>query len=733
MPKFKSTQDILRIIGNKEQIRNFGVIAHVDHGKTTMSDSLLAASGIISPSVAGQALALDSMKLEQNRQMTIRGANVTLFYESQGKEYVINMIDTPGHIDFTGRVTRALRAIDGVVVVSDSVEGIMTQTETVTRQALEERVRPVLYINKIDRLVKELRLDPSAMQKWLSNIIAEFNRLVDIYAETELKEKWKVSIQGNSVAFGSAKDRWGFNFAMAQKKGISFKDVYDAYTSEDPNFIKILAEKSPLHEAVLGMVVQHHPPPHVAQRYRIPKIWGGDLKSDVGKSLVSCDENGPAVMMVTTINVDPQAGRVATGRLFSGTVKDGDEIFLIDAKRPGKIQSVNIYMGNTREVVSILPAGNIPALLGVDYAIAGETISTVRNIPAFESIKYVSEPVVTIAVEPKHPKDLPKLVEALRRITVEDPNLIVKINEETGETLMAGMGVLHLEIATSLLQEAGLDITTTQPLINYRETIRGKAGPIMSKSPNKHNKIFMRVEPLGEDIIELIRTRQIREDMDKKEMAKILREKGWSPDEARNVAALDVSGNVLLDETKGVQFMQESMDSIRSGFEDVLYSGPIAHETVRGVKFILHHFVPHEDPAHRGLAQLMPATRRSMLGSMLIADPVLLEPILGIEIKCPQEQIGTVAGILSGKRGKLLNVEQKGLISIILGEVPASETFDLSEVMRGGTAGKALWSTYFKTWQAVPQSISRTLVGETRKRKGLNPEPPTPDEFIDKE
>jgi elongation factor 2 len=733
MPKFKSTQDILRIIGNKEQIRNFGVIAHVDHGKTTMSDSLLAASGIISPSVAGQALALDSMKLEQNRQMTIRGANVTLFYESEGKEYVINMIDTPGHIDFTGRVTRALRAIDGVVVVSDSVEGIMTQTETVTRQALEERVRPVLYINKIDRLVKELRLDPPAMQKWLSNIIAEFNRLVDIYAETELKEKWKVSIQGNSVAFGSAKDRWGFNFAMAQKKGISFKDVYDSYTSEDPNLIKLLAERAPLHEAVLGMVVQHHPPPHVAQRYRIPKIWGGDLESDIGRSLASCDDKGPAVMMVTTINVDPQAGRVATGRLFSGTVKDGDEIYLIDAKRPGKIQSVNIYMGNTREVVSILPAGNIPALLGVDYAIAGETISTVKNIPAFESIKYVSEPVVTIAVEPKHPKDLPKLVEALRRITVEDPNLIVKINEETGETLMAGMGVLHLEIATSLLQEAGLDITTSQPLINYRETIRGKAGPIMSKSPNKHNKIFMRVEPLGEDIIELIRTRHIREDMDKKEMAKVLRGKGWNADEARSVAAIDVSGNVLLDETKGVQFIQESMDSIKSGFEDVIYSGPIAHETVRGVKFVLHHFVPHEDPAHRGLAQLMPATRRSMLGSMLIADPVLLEPILGIEIKCPQEQIGTVAGILSGKRGKLLNVEQKGLISIIQGEVPASETFDLSEVMRGGTAGKALWNTYFKTWQPVPQSIFRTLVGETRRRKGLNPEPPSPDEFIDKE
>jgi elongation factor 2 len=733
MPKFKSTQDILRIIGNKDQIRNFGVIAHVDHGKTTMSDSLLAASGIISPTVAGQALALDSMKLEQNRQMTIRGANVTLFYEHEGKDYVINMIDTPGHIDFTGRVTRALRAIDGVVVVSDSVEGIMTQTETVTRQALEERVRPVLYINKIDRLVKELRLDPQAMQKWLSNIIAEFNKLVDIYAEPELKEKWKVSIQGNSVAFGSAKDRWGFNYKMAQKKGISFKDVYDAYTSDDSNLIKSLSEKASLHEAVLGMVVQHHPPPHVAQKYRIPKIWPGDLDSDIGKALLSCDDNGPIIMMVTTINVDPQAGRVATGRLFSGTVKDGDEVYLLDAKRTGKVQSVNIYMGNTREVVNLLPAGNIPALLGLDYAVAGETFSTVKSIPAFESIKYVSEPVVTIAVEPKHPKDLPKLVEALRRITVEDPNLIVKINEETGETLLAGMGVLHLEIATSLLQEAGLEITTTQPLINYRETIRSSAGPIMSKSPNRHNKIFMRVEPLGDEIIELIKIGQLKEDLDRKEMAKILRSKGWEADQARKVAAVDPSGNLLVDETKGVQFIQESIDSIRSGFDDVVHSGPLARETVRALKFVLQHFVPHEDPAHRGLAQLMPATRRSMLGSMLIADPILLEPILGIEIKCPQEQIGVVAGILSGKRGKLLNVDQKGVIAIIQGEVPASETFDLSEIMRGGTAGKALWSTYFKAWQPVPQSLFKSLITDIRKRKGLNPDPPSPDEFIDKE
>jgi len=694
-----------------------------------MSDSLLAATGMISPSVAGEALALDYMDLEQQRQMTIKAANVTLYYETDGKPYVMNMIDTPGHIDFTGRVTRSLRAIDGAVVVCDSVEGIMTQTETVTRQALEERVRPVLYINKIDRLVKELRLTPEKMQEWLAGIIGDFNRLIDIYAEPELKDKWKVNIQNDSVSFGSAKDRWGFNAGIAAKKGIKFSDVYEVYTTGDP---KTLSEKAPLHEAVLGMVVKHHPPPHVAQQYRIPRIWKGDLNSDIGKALVACDENGPTIMMVTTVVMDPQAGPVAVGRLFSGTINDGDEVYLIDSKRKERVQSVTMFMGPYREIVGSIGSGNIPALLGLENARAGETLGSVKEIVPFESIKYVSEPVVTVAVEPKHPKDLPKLVETLRKMSIEDPNLVIKINEETGETLMAGMGVLHLEIATTLLQQAGLEIVTSQPLINYRETVRAAAGPVMAKSPNRHNKMFIKVEPLAEDIIELIRTGKINENMDKKEIGKVLREKGWEADEARSVVAIE-SGNLLVDSTKGVQYLQESMDSIKSGYTDVMIAGPMAQEHCRGIKVVLHHFVPHEDPAHRTLAQLMPATRRAIMGAVLTANPVLLEPVLGIEVKCPADMIGTVAGILSGKRGKLLNVDQKGVIAIVQGEVPASETFDLSEAMRGGTAGKAMWNTHFKLWQAVPSSLLMPLITEIRKRKGLNPEPPRPDEFIDKE
>ncbi|MFP3290687.1 MAG: elongation factor EF-2, partial [Nitrososphaeria archaeon] len=721
MPRFKTTAEALKVISNKEQIRNFGIIAHVDHGKTTTSDSLLAAAGMLSPTVAGQALALDYMELEQKRQMTIKAANVTLYYEYEGKPYVFNMIDTPGHIDFTGKVTRSLRALDGAVVVVDAVEGVMTQTETVLRQALDERVRPVLYINKIDRLIKELRLNPEKMQAWLSNIINDVNRLIDIYAEPEFKDKFKISITNDSVAFGSSKDRWGFTLSMARAKNMGFKDVYEGYSSGN---ISALVENFQLHEAILSMVIRHIPPPNVAQRYRIPKIWKGDPESEIYKAMIECDDNGPTVMMVTNVVVDPQAGPVAVGRLFSGTVRDGDLLYLVNAKRQERVQSVSMFMGPFREIVGYLPAGNVPALLGLQHASAGETLSSVKDVVPFESIKYVSEPVVTIAVEPKNPRDLPKLIEALQNMHLEDPNLVVTINQETGETLLSGMGVLHLEIATTMIQDQGIEIVTSKPLINYREAITMKAGPVMAKSPNKHNKVYIRVEPLDDETINLIITGQINENMDRKQIAKILRDHGWDADEAKGVVAIDERGNVFVDETKGVQFLQESMDSLRAGFVDAMTNGPLAYEYVRGAKVILHHFVPHEDPAHRTYAQLMPASRRAILGAMLLAKPTLLEPILSIEVKGVADILGPAIGVITSKRGKIINMTQKDVFAVVQGEIPAAETFDLAEVMRGATAGKAVWNTSFKGWAPVPANMLGQLITSIRKRKGLPPEVP---------
>ena len=350
MPRFKTTADIMKIIQNKEQIRNIGIIAHVDHGKTTMSDSLLAAAGLLSPSVAGTALALDYMEEEQKRQMTIKAANVSLYHERNGTPYVINLIDTPGHVDFSGKVTRSLRAIDGAVVVVDAVEEVMVQTETVTRQALEERVRPVLYINKTDRLIKELKLTSEQIQERIGRIIKDFNDLIDLYAEPEFREQWKVSFATNTVAMGSAKDRWGFTYEIAQKSGVKFSDVVNAYIQGK---VDELREKSPLHEAILNMVVEAMAPPHVAQKYRIPKIWRGDVESEIGQAMVNCLDDRPAVMCITNIVVDPQAGVVATGRLFSGTLREGDFVYLVGARTDSRIQQVCIYMGPYLSLIHI--------------------------------------------------------------------------------------------------------------------------------------------------------------------------------------------------------------------------------------------------------------------------------------------------------------------------------------------------------------------------------------------
>ncbi len=730
MPKYKSTDQVLKIIKQKEQIRNFGVIAHVDHGKTTMSDSLLANSGIIAPSTAGKALAMDYDKEEQERGITIYQANVTLHFTQNDKEYVINMIDTPGHVDFSGRVIRSLRAIDGAVVVCDAVEGIMTQTETVTRMALEERVKPVLFINKVDRLIKELRLTPEKMQESLAGVVANFNQLIDTYAEDEYKEKWKVSIQNASVTFGSAKDRWAINLDVMKEKGITFKQVMESYNTGN---VDDLVSRAPLANAVLGMVVKHHPPPHEAQKYRIPKIWHGDLTSDIGKALLECKDDGPAIMMVVNMVLDKAAGPVAIGRLFSGTVHDGQTINIIDAHKPGRIQSVNFFMGNQREQVGELGAGNIPALLGMTESRAGNTLSSVKNIHVFEGIKYVSEPVVQVAVEPKHPKDLPKLVEVLRQLTIEDPNLVVKIDEESGETIIAGMGVLHLDVATHRIQDAKVDIVTSEPLINYRETVRGSCEAVMSKSPNRHNKIFMRVEPLEPAIANMLRTGEISDLKDKAEVTALLKAQGWDTDTIKRVMKFDSRGNVIINGTKGVQFVQESTDSINSGFEEVMKEGPLCREQMRDCKFIFTHFVPHEDTAHRGLSQLGPASRRACMGSLLTAGTVLLEPMLAIEVRVPTDLVGNVATVLSGKRGKVLDMNQNGPASIVTGEIPASETFTLSEEMRGQTAGRAMWNTHFKSWSEVPKSMLESTISTIRKRKGVAPEPPSASEFIDKE
>ncbi len=733
MPKFKQTTEILKLMGKKENIRNIGIIAHIDHGKTTMTDSLLAEAGLLSPRIAGEARALDYLEEEQKRGITIKTANISLLHEMEGTPHVINLIDTPGHVDFTGKVTRALRAIDGAVVVVDAVEEVMVQTETVTRQALEERVRPVLFINKVDRLIRELKLNPDEIQKKLLRIIRDFNNLIDIYGEPEFKNKWRVDPAKETVAFGSALHKWGFTLGIAQQKGIKFKDIVDAYKKEE---YQALPQLLPLHTAILDMVVKNMPNPIEAQKYRLPKIWKGDIDSEIGQAMLNCEDDGPTVMGITLAQMDPQAGLVATGRLFSGSVKAGDQVYLVGARKDHRIQQVSMYMGAFREVVDQITAGNIAALLGLDLARAGETLVDIahKDMIPFERIKYVSEPVVTLAIEPKHPKDLPRLVDAMNRLSIEDPNLVTTINKETGEYLLSGMGELHLEIAVKFLRDygGGIEIITSRPIVMYRESVSSQGIIAMAKSPNKHNRFWVQVEPLEEKVIEMIEKGDLAEEMGRKRMGNVLYEQAkWPTEEARNIWALDEHRNIMIDLTKGIQYLREAREMIIAGFRWACQAGPLCEEPIRGLKVKLMDAQLHEDPVHRGPAQIMPAIRRAILGSFLMAKPVLLEPIYKIGISVPAQWVGECSSIITRKRGRILSSGQKGALTMITGYIPVAETFGLSAEMRSATSGHAFWQCTFDHWEKTPENVAAEVIKQIRERRGLPPEIPKPSRFID--
>ncbi len=731
MVKIKK-QELLSLMKKKERIRDIGIIAHIDHGKTTMSDSLLAAAGIISPKVAGVARALDFLEEEQKRGITIKSANISLLHNVNGQDYVINLVDTPGHVDFTGHVTRALRVIDGAICVVDAVEEVMVQTEVVTRQALEMRVKPVLFVNKMDRLITELKMKPKDIQTKVSRIIRNYNQLIDYYAEPQYRDKWKIRTTAGNFAFGSAIDRWGLTLEIAERKGVKFSDIVAAYEAGD---VESLKEEFPLHEAILDMVVNCLPSPIEAQAYRIPVLWRGDLNTEVGQSMVKCDDEGPLVIGVNKAEFDVHAGIVSTGRIFSGNIEEGMEVYLLSAKKKYRVQQVSIYMGARREIVNSISAGNIVAVLGLDLARAGETIVDSYNagkIPPFERIKYITEPVVTIAIEPKKPQDLPKLIELVRRASIADPNLVYHINEETGETLISGMGELHLEIAIKNLRKEGIDLLTSPPVVVYRETPRSISQVVLAKSPNKHNRFWIQIEPLDEVSLDLLEKNIVTEDMPWKERAKILREKaGWDGKEARNIWAIDEYKNVFIDKTTGVQYLNELKDMIISGFRWAVSEGPLCGEPLRGAKIMLTDAQIHEDPVHRGPAQVLPAIRRAVYGALLSADPTLMEPVYRIQATAPIDLVGKVTGLISKKRGRIERIEEREKMAVVQGYIPVAETIGFASLMRSETGGRVFWQNTFDHWELMPDALSKKVIMDIRSRKGMKKEIPRAEEYMD--
>ena len=716
---------------NPKNIRNIGIVAHVDHGKTTLSDNLIAAAGLLADNLAGKQCALDFWDVEQQRGITVNAANITVtYYHPENKEdYIINLIDTPGHVDFAAEVTRAMRAVDGIILVVCGVEGVKTQTEKNLIQALKEGVKPVLFINKIDRLLTELKVPPEEMMNRFTKIITEVNKIIQKYAPEQFKDEWLISPNKGNVAFGSAYNNWAISVPMMQRTGVTFKDVYDAIERDDIEFLK---KNLPLVHTTLDMVINKLSDPITAQKYRIPIIWKGDIGSENGQKLLNCDPNGPLVMMITKVIYDPHAGFLATGRVFSGRVKQGTKVNLSSSKKQATIQQVSIMMGADRVIVDDIPAGNIVTLGGLKEAAVGDTVSTVEIDPPFEAIKHYSEPVITAAFEPKNPTELHKLINALRILAKEDSSVVVNINEETGECLVSAMGSLHLEIILEKLKDLGVEAKMSPPVVVYRETVLKESPVVEGKSPNRHNRFYVKVEPLEEDVYNAIVEGKIPEGRpkDPKELGKELVKYGIDSDQAKRVWS--IKGNCLfVDQTKGVQYLHETKELILQAFEELVDQGPLAKERMTKMKVLLTDATLHEDSVHRGPAQILPAVKKPIYAAILQADPVLLEPKQKVYIDTPDEFLGAVLNVVNGKRGKVIDVVQEGEVTQVISEIPVSEMMSFEKDIRSAAQGKPMWSIEFAGYDLLPRELQPQVIREIRIRKGLPEETPKPEDFME--
>ncbi|KAK4787490.1 hypothetical protein SAY86_011323 [Trapa natans] len=842
MVKF-TAEELRGIMDKKHNIRNMSVIAHVDHGKSTLTDSLVAAAGIIAQEVAGDVRMTDTRADEAERGITIKSTGISLYYamsdeslknykgERNGNEYLINLIDSPGHVDFSSEVTAALRITDGALVVVDCVEGVCVQTETVLRQALGERIRPVLTVNKMDRCFLELQVDGEEAYQTFQRVIENANVIMATYEDPLLGDV-QVYPEKGTVAFSAGLHGWAFtltNFAKmyASKFGVDeskmmerlwgenfFDPATKKWTSKNTGsstckrgFVQFCYEpikqiintcmndqkdklwpmlqklgvsmKSdekdlmgkalmkrvmqtwlPASNALLEMMIYHLPSPSKAQKYRVENLYEGPLDDTYATAIRNCDPEGPLMLYVSKMIPASDKGRFyAFGRVFSGKVSTGMKVRIMGPNYvPGEkkdlyvksVQRTVIWMGKKQETVEDVPCGNTVAMVGLDQFITkNATLTNEKEVDAhpIRAMKFSVSPVVRVAVQCKVASDLPKLVEGLKRLAKSDPMVVCTI-EESGEHIIAGAGELHLEICLKDLQEdfmGGAEIVKSDPVVSFRETVLEKScRTVMSKSPNKHNRLYMEARPLEEGLAEAIDEGKIGPRDDPKVRSKILSEEfGWDKDLAKKIWCFgpETTGpNMVVDMCKGVQYLNEIKDSVVAGFQWASKEGALAEENMRGICFEVCDVVLHADAIHRGGGQVIPTARRVIYASQLTAKPRLLEPVYLVEIQAPEQALGGIYSVLNQKRGHVFEEIQRPGTPLynIKAYLPVVESFGFSSTLRAATSGQAFPQCVFDHWDMMSAdpleagSQASQLVADIRKRKGLKEQMTPLSEFEDK-
>merc|ERR1712003_78401 len=798
--------------------------------------------------MAGETRFTDTRKDEQERCITIKSTAISLYYElaevdmqwikqkTNGNAFLINLIDSPGHVDFSSEVTAALRVTDGALVVVDCVSGVCVQTETVLRQAIAERIKPVLFMNKMDRALLELQLDQEELFQTFQRIVENVNVIVATYADDDgPMGVVRVDVNNASVGFGSGlhgwaftlkqfaemyaskfgvdvdkmmKKLWGENFFNSKtKKWSKNKDddnkrsfnmyvldpiymVFDAImnfkkeqveklmgklTTADGRLVKdilkheekemegkplmkcVMRNWLPAGEAMFQMIVIHLPSPVTAQKYRAEMLYEGPPDDEACTAIKNCDPNGPLMMYVSKMVPTSDKGRFyAFGRVFSGKIATGQKCRIMGPNFiPGKkedlyeksIQRTILMMGGRVEAIEDVPAGNICGLVGVDqFLVKTGTLTTFKDAHNMKVMKFSVSPVVRVAVEPKNPQDLPKLVEGLKRLAKSDP-MVQCIIEESGEHIIAGAGELHLEICLKDLEEdhAQIPLKKSDPVVSYRETVSEESSIMcLSKSPNKHNRLFMKAVPMPDGLSEDIENGEVNPRDDFKTRGRYLADKyDYDVTEARKIWCFgpDTNGpNLLIDCSKGVQYLNEIKDSVVAGFQWATKEGVMCDENLRAVRFNIYDVTLHADAIHRGGGQIIPTARRVLYACMLTAEPRLMEPVYLVEIQCPENAVGGIYGVLNRRRGHVFEENQVAGTPMfhVKAYLPVNESFGFTADLRSNTGGQAFPQCVFDHWQIMQgdpldaSSKAAQIVADTKKRKGLKEGMPDLANYLDK-
>ncbi|KAJ6573475.1 P-loop containing nucleoside triphosphate hydrolase protein [Mycena vulgaris] len=842
-----TVEEVRSLMDRPTNIRNMSVIAHVDHGKSTLTDSLVSKAGIIASGNAGTARYTDTRPDEKERGITIKSTALSMYFElakddisavkqkTEGSSFLVNLIDSPGHVDFSSEVTAALRVTDGALVVVDTVEGVCVQTETVLRQALGERIKPVVVINKVDRALLELQISPEVLYQSFSRTIESVNVIISTYHDAALGDVQVYPDQG-TVAFGSGLHGWGFTLRQfaaryAKKFGVDrdkmmkklwgdnfFNPTTKKWTTigtdangntlerafnmfvlgpiykifdvvmfhPDPEGLPGMLEKLgikldagerdldgkrllkaimqkflPAGDSLLEMIVIHLPSAATAQTYRVDTLYEGPMDDESAIGIRTCDPNGPLVVYVSKMVPTSDKGRFyAFGRVFSGTVRAGPKVRIQGPNYvPGKkhdlfvksIQRTVLMMGRTVEALEDCPAGNIVGLVGIDqFLLKSGTLTTSESAHNMRVMRFSVAAVVQVAVEVKNPADLPKLVEGLKRLSKSDPCVQTWI-AETGEHIVAGAGELHIEICIKDLEEdhACVPLKVSRPVVPYRETVTAESSIVaLAKSQNKHNRLYLKAMPLGDELTAAIEDGKIDPRQDFKIRARALAEEyGWDVTDARKIWAFgpDNTGpNLLVDVTKGIAYLQEIKDSCVAGLQWAATEGVVAEEKMRGIRFNLMDAVLHGDAIHRGGGQIIPTVRRVINAACLLAEPALMEPVYLVEIQCPEAVVGDVYACLNKRRAQILSDRDSEdrrpgtSMFTIKAYLPVSESFNFTHVLRAATRGQVFPQCVFDHWEVMPGSLlekggkMEELVTKIRVRKGLNPAIPPLDQYLDR-